>query len=127
MCVVVGEFHCRNVVSALMARYGHKVIHHASLHSVYGVLGLVCYLCVVCVEVFREFHRRLLDELHVTCSADDDAQRYRVVGLNILFVKLSGDLELSYATGEVGRSGRQRVYLQCDAWSDNLFLYFHVS
>ena len=94
-----------------MARHCHEVINHAALHAVYGVFGLVCYFCVVSVKVLGEYDSRLLDELHVTCSADDYPQGYRVVGLYFLFVKLCCDLEFSYASGEVCRPCRQRVHL----------------
>ena len=122
--VVVGEADGGNLELAGMTGHSQEVVNHGALEAVDGQLALVRQLGVVLVEVVGEVDRRLLDELQVTRTADDDTQRHRVVGLHLGLRQLGRDAELTHSTREVGRTLRQRVDLNIDA--RRLYLLLHL-
>ena len=111
----------------MVARYGQEVVHHVTLHAVGRQLCLVGHFRVVFVEVFREVDDRLLDEFEVARSAHDDADVDRFVGLDGLFVYLSGDVETSHAAREVVGFLWQRVYLYGESRSLDAAFHFDIA
>ena len=116
-----------NLELASMTRHSQEVVDNGTLKTVGGQLALVSHLGIVLVEVLGELDLRLLQQLHVTHTTDDDTQLDRIVGLDIGMVNLGRDIEGAYTTREVGRTCRQRVDINRDARCNNLLLDLDIA
>ena len=110
-----------------MAGNGQEVVDHRAFHAVGGQLGFVGDLGIVLVEVFRELNNRLLDELEITDTADDDTQLDGLVGLDLGIVELGRDAETADTAREARRALGQRIDLDLDAGSLYLLLHLDIA
>ena len=125
--VVVGELDGRNVIFTLMTRHSQELPRHAAFQTVAGQLRGIVLLGIILIEVLREVHYRLLDELHVTGSSHRETQGHRVVGLHLVLVESGLDVILPYSTRETCGTIRQRQHLDGDAGSLDLLLHLHIA
>ena len=110
-----------------MTGNGKDIVNHRAFNTIGSQFGLIRNLGVVLIEVLRELHLRLFDELQVTHATDDDTQGNRIVGFGFGLVELCGDAEFSHTTREIGRTLGQRINLNIDTGGDNLFLNLHIT
>ena len=125
--IIIGELDRRYLVLALMTGHGEDIVDHRALQTIGRQLGLIGDLGVILVKIFGELHNRLLDELEIARTTDDDTQRDRVVGLGHGLVELCRDRELPHSTREIGRTSRQRVNLNLNARCYDLLLHLHIA
>ena len=110
-----------------MTGHDEEVVDLRAFEAVGGQLRLVGNLRIVLVEVLGDVDNGLLDELEVTHTTDDDAQRDGVIGLRSGLIELGRDIELSHSTREVGRALRQGIDLDLDARCHNLLLDLDIA
>ena len=125
--IKIGELHRRNLVLTLMTRHDEDIVDFGAFKAIGRQLGIVGDLRVILIEVFGNVDHRLLDQLQVTCTANDDTHRNGIVGFSLSFVELCRDIELSNATREISRTCRQRIDLDFDAWSHNPLFDLNVA
>ena len=125
--VVVHELDRRNGVVALIAGNRQEVIHHIAFHTVGRQTCLIGHLCIIRVEILREGDDRLFDELQVTISANDHAQRDRVAGIHFRLVDLGRDIQAPHSTREILRARGQRVNLYRQARRNDVAFHLHIA
>ena len=125
--IIIGELHGWNGIAALIARNSQEIVNHITLHSIGGESGLICYLGIILVEILREIHYWLLQQLEVSNTSHNHTERNRFACLDFLLVKTSRDIELTYSPREIGWALWQRIYLQGDTRSLDVLLYLYIS
>ena len=116
-----------NIVLTLMAWYNQDIVDLRPLKSGCGQLGLVGHLGLVLIKVLRQVQYRLFDELEVTCTTHNHTQFDRIVGLGLCLIELGRDIKLTYSTRECGWALWQRINLNIDTRSHNLFLHLYIA
>ena len=87
----------QNVV-AHIARNHQNVIYHASCHTICGEFGLVSHLGIILLKVLRHIEFWLLEEFHITHSADHNPYIDWVASLYLILVYRRSDGEMPHST-----------------------------
>ena len=125
--VEIGKLNGWNIVLALMAWNNQDIVNLRTLQSGCGQLGLVGNLGLVLIKVLRQIQYRLFDEFEVTRTTHNHTQFDRIVGLGLCLIELGRDIKLTYSTRECGGTLWQRINLNINTRSHNLFLHLYVA